>query len=37
MSFPEPSYTPQAIPLPEAIPLTEAEMGRVRLSFLRRT
>ena len=37
MSFQEPSYTSQAMPLPEAIPLTEAEMGRIRLSFLRRT
>ena len=37
MSYQDPSYAPQAMPLPEAMPLTEAEMGRVRLSFLRRT
>lgn len=37
MSFQEPSYPPQAIPLPEPMPLSEAEMGRIRLSFLRRT
>lgn len=37
MSSQEPSYTPQAIPMPESVPLTEAEMGRIRLSFLRRT
>ncbi len=37
MSYHDPSLAPQAMPLPEPIPLTEAEMGRIRLSFLRRT
>lgn len=35
MSLQDPYST--AMPMPEALPLSEAEMGRIRLSFIRRT